>query len=171
MLGLNGGLNIYAYVHQQPMQYVDPLGLAIGDVPPPPPGYDPRTWTNGTWPNGKTYLKGPDGTTYTMHTEDEEHWRHWDKNGPNGEDQGMCPEKSAKPYSNQKQPPFGKQSASDPNGDAAPWEAPQESPVRPSYPTDELPPIFVPPMLSPCITSPNLCPSDRADTGSGGNPS
>jgi RHS repeat-associated protein len=39
-----GGGNVYAYVLGAPTRWRDPFGLAVGDFPPAPPGYDPTTW-------------------------------------------------------------------------------------------------------------------------------
>ncbi len=62
------------------MNWFDPSGLAIGDYPPPPSGYDPNTWSHGKWPNnGKDCLTDPDGNSWTVHPEDGQHWPHWDK--------------------------------------------------------------------------------------------
>ncbi len=118
-----GGANIVGYANQNPLRFIDPSGLAVGDYPPPPPGYDPTTWKQGVWGNGKTWLTDPStGTTYTVHTEDQGHWRHWDMQNANGKQIGQCPSTSSK-LSNKA--PQTKQSSVDPNGDAAPWKSPQ----------------------------------------------
>ena len=70
LIGLNGGLNKYAYVGGNPIRWADRFGMAIGDFPPPPPGYDPSTWLKGQWPNGRYWVEDPDGTKYTLHREE-----------------------------------------------------------------------------------------------------
>jgi hypothetical protein len=59
----------------------DPLGLALGDFPPPPPGMDEGR-TLGRFPNAKLYLEDPAGNRWIAHPQDWAHWRHWDKEGP-----------------------------------------------------------------------------------------
>jgi hypothetical protein len=98
---------------------------AIGDYPPAPPGYDPRTWGHSKWDDGRAVLTDPETQNkYTVHPEDGGHWRHWDIQGPGGEDRGSWPWNRRKPWTTQKVPPYGKQSATDPNGDAPPWQPP-----------------------------------------------
>jgi hypothetical protein len=98
---------------------------AIDDNPPPPPGYDPRTWGHSKWDNGTPVLTDPDTKNkYTLHPEDEFHWRHWDIQGPNGEKLGTLPQNRRKPWPNQKRPPYDGQSATDPSGDAPQWQPP-----------------------------------------------
>jgi hypothetical protein len=101
--------------------------------PPVPPGYDAKTWTQGTWPNGNYYLKDPDGNTYTAHPEDPGHWRHWDNQDKDGNDQGRWPPNSLKPRAGQKRL-NNSQSLSDPNGNDPPWTPNPFVPVRPPVP-------------------------------------
>jgi len=117
--------------------------------PPPPPGCDPNTWKQGQWPNnGPHWLEDPDGTKYTVHPEDDGHWRHWDKSDSDNNDQGRWPPDSLKPWPGQKN--LGPdQSLSDPNGDAPPWNPNPFAPVMPVDPIPFpdlpiLPPVFVP---------------------------
>jgi RHS repeat-associated protein len=114
-----GDTNLYLYVGGDPVNWTDPSGLYIGQMPPPPPGYDPWTWTSGQWDNGRWWLKSPDGRTYTAHPEDAGHWRHWDDDNDD-----RWPPNSKKPRPNQKKPPYGGQCATDPSGDAPGWRPP-----------------------------------------------
>jgi RHS repeat-associated protein len=41
LIGENGGLNLYGFVGNNPLRWVDPYGLDYGDL------WDPRTWFNG----------------------------------------------------------------------------------------------------------------------------
>jgi hypothetical protein len=89
--------------------------------PPPPRGYDPKTWTQGRWRNNNKYfLKDPSGKTYTVHPEDDDHWPHWDVQDGDGKKLGRSPPNSLKPREGQKKLSED-QSDSDPNGDAPPW--------------------------------------------------
>jgi hypothetical protein len=88
--------------------------------PPPPPGYDPKTWKQGRWWNNKYFLNDPKGNTYTVHPEDGDHWPHWDIQDGDGNNLGRWPPNSLKPREGQKKLRED-QSVSDPNGDAPPW--------------------------------------------------
>jgi hypothetical protein len=120
--------------------------------PPVPPGYDPETWKQGTWPNNNYYLKDPDGNTYTAHPEDQGHWRHWDKQDGDGNDQGRWPPNSLKPREGQKRL-TDDQSLSDPNGDAPAW-TPKPDPLVPVVPI----PMPLPPIPAPAPTGPIFIP-------------
>ena len=144
-LTLNSGdtLNsqyIFQYVKNNPINRIDRYGLYIGQMPPPPPGYDAGTWTSGVFADGTEYLQSPDGTKWIPHGEDSGHWRHWDRQNPGG-DEGSWPSNSRKPWPGQgKCKP--KQSTSDPNGNAPemPWP-----PVMPFMPIEPIPwPGFAP---------------------------
>lgn len=119
--------------------------------PPPPPGYDPKTWTQGQWSNTKWYfLKDPEGNVYTAHPEDDGHWRHWDKRDGDNNDQGRWPPNSLKPREGQKKLRED-QSISDPNGDAPPW---MPDPLVPVIPI----PTPLPPIPAPAPTEPIIIP-------------
>jgi hypothetical protein len=111
--------------------------------PPTPPGYDPKTWTQGRWRNNdKYFLKDPKGKTYTAHPDDDGHWRHWDMQDGDGNKLGRWPPNSLKPREGQKR--LGEdQSDIDPNGDAPPWTPDPFVPVSP------LPPAPIPRLTEP----------------------
>jgi RHS repeat-associated protein len=110
-IGFDGGINLYAYVLNNPLNWVDPLGLEIGDPPSPyPPGHNPDTWV----PDGNGGYTDPDGSKWTPHPEDKGHWPHWDEQPPKGKKK-RHPPKSKKPWPGQKKPPYGDQSPTDPN--------------------------------------------------------
>ncbi len=103
-------MNLYAYTGGDPINWIDPAGLAIGDPPSKyPPGHDPGTWI----PDGDNYWD-PDGNHWSPHPEDKGHWPHWDKQYPDGKRE-RYPKKSKKPWPGQKKKPYGDQSAEDPN--------------------------------------------------------
>jgi hypothetical protein len=126
------------------LQYV-----AAGAFAPPPPGYDPKTWKQGQWPNGRHWLEDPDRNKYTAHPEDDGHWRHWDIQDDDGNDKGQWPPNYKKPWPTQKRNLDSDQSLSDPSGDAPPWTP---FTLAPTFPVDPLavpevpafPRIFVP---------------------------
>ncbi len=89
-----------------------------------PPGYDPSTWKAGQWDNGRWFLRSPDDNIYTIHPEDENHWRHWDKQDPNGKDRGKWPPNSNKPEQNRKRKLKPDQCSNDPSGNAPEWKPP-----------------------------------------------
>jgi RHS repeat-associated protein len=112
--------NLYAYVGGNPVRDIDPKGLAAGDFPPPPPGYDPSTWKyEPLGKQGRHSLVDPEGERWICHPEDAQHWRHWDKD--NGD---KWPPDPDKPWPTQTRPPYGRQSSTDPSGSAPPWIPP-----------------------------------------------
>ena len=78
----------------------------------PDPNQKPPGWTPD-WPEGVDnrgpYSQDPNGTKWYPHHENEGHWPHYDKEGG-----GRFPENSVKPWPEQKQKPYGPQSATDP---------------------------------------------------------
>ena len=149
-IGMDGGWNRFGYVGGNPLRYTDLHGLAIGDFPPPPPGYNSQSWTQGSWPNNnRTYLRDPSGNTWTIHPEDKGHWRHWDKQDSDGNDDGTWPPNAKKPWQDQKKLKDS-QCPVDPSGDAPPWD-----PMNFADPTPDYPQLWTPSWLSP---RPNLSP-------------
>ena len=92
-------------------------------MPPPPPGYDP-IWKTHLWDSGRWEVESPEGRMYTAHPEDTEHWRHWDIQGPGGDDEGSWPPNPDKPWPGQKKKLKPNQCATDPSGDAPGWMPP-----------------------------------------------
>ena len=133
--GFAGGINLYAYVGNNPVNFIDPYGLYPGQMPPALPGYDPATWHSGQWNNGRWFVESPDGRIYTSHPEDEGHWRHWD--GPDDK----WPPNSNKPEKNRKKKLKPSQCETDPSGDAPEWTPPTNNPFMPFMPFN---PIGVP---------------------------
>ena len=126
-VGFEGGLNFYEYCGGDPVNWVDPEGLWIGQYPPYPPGYNPATWHEAQqWWNGKWYLEGPDGTKYTVHPEDKGHWRHWDFKKPGGGG-GRWPSNSFKRRPLQKKLNEN-QCDADPSGNDPQWLPPDYKP-------------------------------------------
>jgi RHS repeat-associated protein len=124
-IGFSAGVNFYAYALDAPTRWRDPFGLVIGDYPPAPPGYDPSTWNPSQDDGGDWWIRDPStGQDYRAHPEDKGHWRHWDKPSRGGSKNDTEPRKCTKPWPGQKRPPYGKQSPSDPSGDAPPWKPP-----------------------------------------------
>jgi RHS repeat-associated protein len=126
-IGLLGGINTYGYARQSPLDYLDRSGLAIGDWPSAPPGYDPKTWKWGLFDDGQPVLQSPEGVDYIPDPEDKGHWRHWDK-WQKGKFIGRCPVNAKKPWPSQKKPPDDDQSTSDPSGNDPPLIPPFNNP-------------------------------------------
>lgn len=92
--------------------------VSMGDFPPPPPGYDPRTWPARQLPNGKWMLTDPGGRKCITHAEDDRHRRHWDIRNSDNSDGGRWPGGSLKRHGAQKKPLYGDQSDANLSGDA-----------------------------------------------------
>jgi hypothetical protein len=151
-----------------------PLGTPRGTLgqarryPPAPPGYDPRTWGQGQWPNGKWYITDPEGRTFTAHPEDDGHWRHWDIRDPDNKDGGAWPPNSDKPWPTQKRKPNPSQCATDPSGDGPEW-APYVArthgcdgwdgdPCWRSFPYTNIPPLLLPLPGGGRVPAPGMAP-------------
>lgn len=135
-IGFLGGINPYVYTENNPINMIDPFGLYPGQLPPAPPGYDPTTWAAGRWDNGRWYLRSPNDTVYTVHPEDDAHWRHWDIRKPDGKDGGSWPSNPGKRRPGQKKLKPN-QCETDPNGNADSWEPPP--PFLPFLALDPIP--------------------------------
>ncbi len=150
-IGSEGGINLFAYVHNNPVNFFDLWGLYPGQQPPPPPGYNPDTWGARINPNGKWEVIDPKtGKRWVAHAEDEEHWRHWDDPDKKGSDK-RWPRKTKKKWPNQKRKVYGEQSECDPSGDAPEWEPPLDEfstidPFGNIVPIDQ--PVFISPVPS-----------------------
>jgi RHS repeat-associated protein len=106
----SGGINLYGYVRNNPATLLDILGL---DPYLPNPAWKPEGWNN-KWPTGTDargdYSKNPGtGEKWYPHREDEGHWPHYDN-----DKNERFPKNCKKPWSNQKQPPYGDQSPTNP---------------------------------------------------------
>ena len=138
-----------------PLRWSDPRGLAIGDFPPAPPGYSSGTWKQGQWSNGKYYVIDPNKNVWTVHREDDGHWRHWDKQDSDGDDDGTWPPNSKKPWPTQKKLK-NSQCPIDPSGDEPQWQ-----PLDPDLPQGDpykmigiMPGLLNPPSMSPIRRTP-----------------
>jgi len=118
-LGEYAGINLYGYVLDDPVNGIDPLGLAcnpsyLSNPSQKPPGWNPN-WKTGTDPRGP-YSEDPNsGMKYYPHEEDDYHWPHYDKSSG-----GRYPENSLKPWPNQKRSPYRNQSDKNPWPDSGP---------------------------------------------------
>jgi RHS repeat-associated protein len=137
-----GGFNLYDYVGGDPVNWTDPEGLYLGQMPPLPPGYSWWTWHAVEFDTGWA-LRAPDGRLFFPHPEDNGHWRHWDIQKPGGGGGGRWPENSLKPWPGQKKLKKN-QCEADPSGDAPGWEPPPRSPLYEGRPPEDNPIPFFP---------------------------
>jgi RHS repeat-associated protein len=124
------GPSLYAYARSSPIIAIDELGLAVGDFPPAPPGYDPRTWRYEILKNGRHSLIDPEGKRWICHPEDRGHWRHWDK----PDDDDHWPRNNRKWRANQIRDYRSDQSRVDPSGDMPQWVPPIINELTPYAP-------------------------------------
>jgi hypothetical protein len=176
------GMNLYGFVANSPLNWIDPFGWAIypagfigplqpGDTTSPllpsgrvPHGYNP-SWPTGTSRRGP-YVQDPNtGRKYWPDVKrPDRHWEHYDWEDPDGK-QGRYPEKCEKTRPAQKRPPYGDQSATDP------WPSPPSGPPStlpsttpiiatpgvfglPTYPTVTDPVMADPLWLDPMLVFP-----------------
>ncbi len=137
--------NLYPYVEGNPVGEVDPNGLAIGDMPPAPPGWDPDTWSRVLYDDGRWALRDPSGRLYFPHAEDPGHWRHWDLPGSGDDDPPTrLPPNSLKPWPGRKRGFKKNQCPTDPNGNAPPMNDPLGFTPVPMLALPDLMPHFSP---------------------------
>ena len=84
-------------------------------------GDHPLILTVRQWDNGKYVLTDPEGNRWTVHLEDQGHWRHWDIRDKNNNDKGPWPRNSKKRRGNQKMKSKPNQNECDPSGDVDSW--------------------------------------------------
>jgi uncharacterized protein RhaS with RHS repeats len=168
-----GGLNLYGYVGNSPINRIDPLGLEPGYGNPvsgpngpvgpspsgsnwpapnlnpllPGPGQVPPGY-NPNWPSGidnrGPFTQDPNsGTKYYPHPEDPRHWPHYDDS--NGD---RYPTKCDKTRPGQKQPPYKNQSAENP----WPKTEPTPEPTPTTAPVTE--PVVGPELKDPLMEDP-----------------
>ena len=149
----SGGINLFRYVGNRPVDSIDPIGWSdinapLGGVSGPspilpgpgrvPPGYNPK-WPTGIDPRGP-YVEDPNtGRRYWPDMKNpDRYWPHYNWRDPNGK-YGHYPENCDKPWANQKRPPYDHQS---PNN---PWDD-----INPKTPWwDYIPPIWRWPFFIP----------------------
>jgi RHS repeat-associated protein len=130
-MGEAGGMNLYGYSGNGPINWIDSFGLSVfqvdfigplqsGDSYDPllsldnrvPPGYN-STWLKGA-DNRSVFTQDPiSGRKFYPHPSDRRHWDHYDWKDPDGRI-GRYPEKCEKERPGQQRAPYGDQSATDP---------------------------------------------------------
>lgn len=159
-LGEAGGINLYGFLGNNALSFIDSYGLYLGQLPPPPPGYNPGTWSSGIYPNGTWWVRDPDGNRWLAHAEDDIHWRHWDKpDNTDGPDNDRWPRNCFKKKPGDRNKP--KRSDTDPSGDAPSWGPNEFTNTDPLSPGNIIIPVVpinpqIPIIEWPLVPSPAL---------------